>query len=311
MSTLDPDMAAIVQGMKDAGVQPMHRIGVQAARIMMASSPPMPAPQMAQVEDSAFAGPHGTVPVRVYRPTDTVAGPAIVYFHGGGMIMGTLDAFDSLARNLAASCDAVVISVEYRLAPEHQYPVANDEAYEAVVWAHSKAADLRIDPARIAVAGDSAGGSLAAAAALRAREEAGPPILAQLLFYPGLERVNDRPSMTEFADGPMITRDDVRWMKNAYLGPDPATDTVYGVPSLAKDLSGLPDAIVVSAGADPMRDGAEDYGQRLRAAGVQTALLRYPGVCHGFLSQAAWIARARTAFAEIGALTRTKFSTAR
>ncbi|MER5181592.1 alpha/beta hydrolase [Streptomyces sp. NPDC002896] len=311
MTILDADAAAIVEAMEKAGIPPLYQVGLQAARARAAAVLPSPTPEMTEVTDSSFEGPHGTVPVRVYRPTETANAPAIVYFHGGGMIMGTLDTFDGLARNLAASCEAVVISVDYRLAPEHPYPVANDEAYEALAWAHRSAHDLRIDPARIAVAGDSAGGTLAAAAALHARDESGPPILAQLLFYPGVEREVDRPSMAEFADGPVITRGDIVWMKNAYLGPDPSTDTAYGVPALTEDLSGLPDAIVVSAEADPIRDGVEEYGQRLRAAGVPTALLRYPGVCHGFLSQAASVGRARTAFAEIGALTRTKFAAAR
>jgi acetyl esterase len=220
------------------------------------------------------------------------------------MIMGSVATFDSLARHLAAACGAVVLSVDYRLAPEHPYPVATDEAYAALLWASAQAAALGIDPARLAVAGDSAGGSLAAGAALRARDENGPPIAAQLLLYPGLERAVERPSLAELADAPMLTRDDIVWMKNLYLGEDPAADTAYGVPALAGDLSGLPPAIVVSAQADPLRDGVEDYGQRLREAGVLTALLRYPGVCHGFLSMTGRIARARAAMTDIGALTR-------
>jgi acetyl esterase len=307
MVVFDPDVAALLEAAKAAGVRPLSEVGVEGARARMESAPPAPAPEMAEVTDREFEGPHGTVPVRVYRPRPGPGGPAIVYFHGGGMIMGTLDSFDGLARNLAAACDAVVLSVEYRLAPEHRYPVATDEAYAAVVWAHDNAADLGIDPARIAVAGDSAGGSLAAGATLRARAEGGPAIAVQMLFYPGLERASDRPSMIEFADGPVLTRADVVWMKNQYLGPDESADTEYGVPALARDLSGLPDAIVVSAEADPLRDAVEDYGRRLRDTGVPTALLRYPGVCHGFLSQAAHVRRARIAFTEIGALARAKF----
>ena len=303
---LDPDVAAMVRALRAAGRGPLHTLGVAGARALGAAGRQPPAPEMAEVTDTAFDGPHGPVPVRGYRPQGVATGaaPAIVYFHGGGMILGSVAMFDSLARHLAAACAAVVLSVEYRLAPEHPYPVATDEAYAAVEWATAQAGALGIDPARLAVAGDSAGGSLAAGVTLRARDESGPPIAAQLLLYPGLERDVDRPSVIELADAPMLTRDDITWMKNLYLGGDPAADTAYGVPALATDLSGLPPAIVVSAQADPLRDGVEDYGQRLRAAGVRTALLRYPGVCHGFLSQTGVIARAQAAMTDIGALTR-------
>jgi len=310
MVLFDPDIAASLEAMKAAGIRPYRELGVEGARNLMESAPQPPASEMTEVRDLAFPGPHGTVPIRLYRPRPVADSPVIVYFHGGGMIMGTLDSFDGLARNLAASCDAVVVSVEYRLAPEHRYPVANDEAYEAVRWVHEHAAELDVDASRIAVAGDSAGGSLAAGAALRIRDEGGPALVAQLLFYPGLERAVDRPSLAEFADGPLLTRADVAWMKELYLGPDPEADTAYGVPALAEDLSGLPDAVVVTAEADPLRDGVEDYGRRLREAGVQTALLRYPGVCHGFLSRGSRQRRAGIAFAEIGALARAKFTAA-
>jgi acetyl esterase len=301
--------------MRATGRGPLHTLGVAGARALSASGRQPPAPEMAEVADTSFDGPHGPVPVRAYRPhgayqqhgiatESAVPGAAIVYFHGGGMILGSIATFDSLARHLAAACGAVVLSVDYRLAPEHPYPVASDEAYAAVAWAAEQAAALRIDPARLAVAGDSAGGSLAAGVTLRARDEGGPRVAAQLLLYPGLERAVDRPSMTELADAPMLTRDDIIWMKSLYLGEDPAADTAYGVPALAADLAGLPPAIVVSAQADPLRDGVEDYGQRLRAAGVRTALLRYPGVCHGFLSHTGLITRAQAAMTDIGALTR-------
>jgi acetyl esterase len=265
---------------------------------------------MHEVTDYTMDGPHGPVALRLYRPVATAGLPVLVYFHGGGMVIGDLDSFDSFARRLAATSDAAVLSVDYRLAPEHPYPVANDEAYAAVAWVHEHAADLAVDATRVGVAGDSAGGSLAAATALWRRDHGEPPPAVQLLMYPGLERYNPgRPSMVEVADGPMLTAADVVWFKDQYLGSDPGTDTAYGVPMLATDLTDLPPAIVVTAGVDPLRDSGEAYGHRLRDAGVRVALLRYPGVCHGFMAAAAAIGAGRDAFAEAGALVRAKFAT--
>jgi len=234
--------------------------------------------------------------------------PALVWFHGGGMIMGTLDSFDRLAREVAESTRAVVINVDYRLAPEHRYPVAHDDAWAALRWAHDNAHDLGLDPDRIGVGGDSAGGGLAAATALRARNEGGPRIAQQVLVYPGLERRCDRPSMRRFGDSPFLRAEDIDWMKSLYLGDDPAEDDEYGTPVLATDLSGLPPAVVICGYADPLRDGVEDYGRRLQEAGVPTAVIRYPGVGHGFFMQTHALARARAAMAEVGALVAARFA---
>lgn len=309
---LDDDVKAILGAASVTGGRKMMDLGVEACRELLEAAPHAAAPDMGGVVDTSFAGPHGDLPVRIYRP-EVLASPlppAIVYFHGGGMIVGSIRSSDSTARFLAAECQAVVISVDYRLAPEHKYPVATDEAYAALEWAHAHATELRIDASLLAVAGDSAGGSLAVGAALRSRDHGGPPIIAQLLVYPGLERWSDRPSMREYADGPIITSDDVKWMKELYLGEDPAADTEYGVPAIAEDLRFLPDTIVVTAETDPIRDSGEAFGHRLQAAGVQTAILRYPGVYHGFLSQPSRTRRGRIAMREIGALMRAKFTAA-
>jgi acetyl esterase len=262
---------------------------------------------MESVEDVNLAGPHGPLPVRLYRPSSDPAPPAIVFFHGGGMIMGSIESYDHLARQLSASCSAVVASVDYRLAPEHKYPTATDEAYFATQWIHEYARDLGVDGGRIAVAGDSAGGCLAAAVCLMARDRGGPPVLAQLLIYPGVDRDYETPSIKEFSAGPILTLPDIVWMKDAYLGSGEEPDDPDAVPANCTNLSGLPDAIVVTAANDPIRDGCENYGIRLRDAGVQTALLRYPGVYHGFFSQAHLLRRARVAMTEVAALVRAKF----
>ncbi|MET7769984.1 alpha/beta hydrolase [Nocardia sp. NPDC005366] len=287
----------------------MHTIGVDGARRALESIVRSPGPEMRTVRDAVIDGPHGTIPVRVYRPLSApqTASPALVWFHGGGMIMGTLHSFDRLARDLAEATGAVLFNIDYRLAPEFRYPVANDEAYAALCWVHETAADWGVDARRIGVGGDSAGGSLATATALCSRDQGGPNITQQVLFYPGIERRTDRPSMREFGDSPFLTADDIDWMKNMYLGDDPSADDAYGVPALATSLADLPRAVIAIGHGDPTRDGVEAYGDRLREAGVATAQLRYPGLGHGFAMQAPSVASARAAIAEVGALVAVRF----
>ena len=309
-SVWDDDVDAIVRRMADAGTRPMREIGVEGARRNLESIVRPAGPEMRSITDTGFEGPHGPVAVRIYRPpaAPTVDAPALLWFHGGGMIMGSLASFDRLARDVAEATGAVIANVDYRLAPEYTYPVAHDEAYAALCWFHEQAAGLGVDTGRIGVGGDSAGGGLAAATSLRARNEGGPAIAQQVMFYPGLERRCDRPSMREFGDSPFLTAADIDWMKDLYLGDDPTTDDEYGTPALASSLAGLPPAIIAVGHADPLRDGVEDYGNRLRDAGVPTAQLRYPGVGHGFAMQTATVARARAAMAEVGALVAARFA---
>ncbi|MFC9787498.1 alpha/beta hydrolase [Rhodococcus sp. NPDC127528] len=309
MTELDPDVASYLSARQQYW-RPMYELGVQASRSMMESMPRTPAPEMHAVEDRTLPGPHGPLSVRVYRPNDAATLPAMVYFHGGALVIGSVESFDSMARHLAAATGAMVISVDYRLAPEFPYPVASDEAYAATRWVLENAAELGTEPNLVAVAGDSAGATLAAGVALRARDEQAQSPVFQLLIYAGIDRSLEWPSVLEFADGPIVTAGDIPWSMNMYLGDDPSRDSPYAVPSLAEDLSGLPPAIVVTASHDVARDGAEDYGRRLRDAGVQTALLRYPGVAHGFLMHADAHARARLALAEIGGIARAKFALA-
>lgn len=309
----DPDVQAMIDVMRDNEVPPMHRMGVEAARSMMESIARPPGPEMRSVTSVEIDGPHGSIPIRVYRPHSAPlqGASALVWFHGGGMVMGSLDSFDRLARELADGTGAVVANVGYRLAPEHRFPVANDEAYAATAWMVRTADQWGVSPWGVGVGGDSAGGGLAAATALRARNEAGPRLVQQVLVYPGLERRRDRPSMREFGDSPLLRADDIDWMKNMYLGADPSADNEYATPASAQDLAGLPPAIVVSAYGDPLRDGVEEYGRRLQDAQVPTAIIRYPGVAHGFFVQTATIARARAAMTEVCALAAARFSTAK
>ena len=222
--------------------------------------------------------------------------------------MGSNHSFEPLARELASASGATVVAVDYRLAPEAPPPAQFDDAYAATEWASRNADELGVDAGRLAVIGDSAGGSLAAAVALAARDRGGPRIRAQVLLYPGLDRDMSAPSITALRNAPMLARDDINYMHElADAGAGPPRDP-YLVPAYASDLSGLPPAIVVTAGCDPIRDWGERYAARLCDAGVQTTTTRYPGMYHGFLMRSDATARGRLAMAEIGALLRAKFA---
>jgi acetyl esterase/lipase len=302
---LDPDAAERIASF---GVMPpMRERGLDAIRDAIETAPlPETMPDMAAVDDCAAPTPTGPVPLRIYRPTADANAPVLVYFHGGGMVMGSNHSFEPLARMLAAESNSAVVAVDYRLAPEDPPPAQFDDAYCATTWVAEKADRLGFDAARIVVAGDSAGGTLAAAVALAARDRSGPTLFCQLLMYPGLDRDLSAPSIRALADAPMLTLDDIEYMHDL-ADTDTAHDQ-YRVPAYATDLAGLPPAIVVTAECDPIRDWGERYAARLRDAGVQTTVTRYPGMYHGFLMRSDTTARGRLAIAEIGGLLRAKFA---
>jgi acetyl esterase len=292
---LDPDAAARVASF--GAVPPMRVRGLAAVRAAIEAAPlPDDMPEMAAIADLVIPE---SVPVRIYRPTNDSGLPVLVYFHGGGMVMGSNHSFEPLARALAWACGAVVVAVDYRLAPEHPAPAQFDDAYAATGWVSRQPW-----AGRLAVVGDSAGGSLAAGVALAARDRGGPALFAQVLLYPGLDRDMSAASITLFADGPMLSRDDIEYLHAVADAPDDP----YLLPANASDLSGLPPAIVATAGCDPIRDWGERYAARLSDAGVQTTLTRYPGMYHGFLMRSEATARGRLAIAEIGGLLRAKFA---
>ncbi|MCV7309153.1 alpha/beta hydrolase [Mycobacterium paraffinicum] len=305
-SELDPDAATRIASFGD--VPPMRQRGLAAVRAALESAPPPESmAEMAAVSEVAIPGPAGDMPARVYHPDTQKGGPVLVYLHGGGLVMGSNHSFEPLARELAAASAATVVAVDYRLAPEWPPPAQFDDAYAATEWVSRNARHLRVDPERLGVIGDSAGGALAAGVALAARDRGGPPICAQVLLYPGLDRDVTAPSVTSLADAPMLTRDDIDFMHSLVDGDAGAPSSPYLVPAYASELGGLPAAIVVTAECDPIRDWGERYATRLRDAGVQTTLTRYPGMCHGFLMRSDATARGRLAMAEIGALLRAKF----
>ncbi|OBG98226.1 MULTISPECIES: alpha/beta hydrolase [unclassified Mycobacterium] len=304
---LDPDAAARVASF--GTIPPMRQRGLSAVRAAIESAPlPEAMPQMDSITETTLPGPAGQIPARIYRPATDSRPPVLVYFHGGGLVMGSNHSFEPLARALASASMATVVAIDYRLAPEAAPPAQFDDAYAATEWVSRRAVDLCVDASRLAVVGDSAGGSLAAAVALAARDRGGPAICAQVLLYPGLDRDMTAPSVASLADAPLLTRDDIDYMHALADGDAGPPEGAYLVPAYASDLSGLPPAIVVTAGCDPIRDWGERYAVRLRDAEVQTTLVRYPGMYHGFLMYPDATARGRLAIAEIGAVLGAKFA---
>lgn len=305
---LDPDAAARIRTFGPP--TPMRERGLQAVRdVIESAAPPADMPAMADICDTTVAGPGGTIPVRIYRPFRAADPcPVIVHLHGGGLVMGSNHSFEPMARALAAASDAAVVAVDYRLAPEHPPPAQFEDALAVTNWAAAEAETLGFDHTRIAISGDSAGGGVAAAIALALREDGGPQLFAQVLMYPGVDRDMGAPSIVALPDAPMLIHDDIVYLHElADIGAGSPHGT-HRVPAYAGDLRGLPQAIVVTAELDPIHDWGERYAGRLRDAGVQTTVTRYPGIYHGFLMRSETTARGRLAMAEIGALLRAKFA---
>jgi acetyl esterase len=298
-----PEIRALLDQAATSGRPPLHHQSVAQARAFHdqdAAALNGPAAPVAAVGDRVVPGPAGELPVRVYTPEGEPPFPIVVWFHGGGWVVGTLDTYDPLCRALAAAVPAVVVSVGYRLAPEHPWPAAVEDAYAATLWASRNAAGLGGAQDRLAVAGDSAGGNLAAVVALGARDRGGPAIAFQLLVYPALDAAADTASWRDHAEGFHLTAAGMRWYWDHYLGgadgraPDAS-------PLRAAFLSGLPPALVIVAEHDVLRDEGEAYAARLAGAGVAATATRYPGMVHGFFRWRAVTATADTALAEAAA----------
>jgi acetyl esterase len=246
-------------------------------------------PEVGSVEDRTIAGPAGDIPVRVYRPSAGGTAGGLVYYHGGGWVIGDLDSHDSLCRRFCAGAGVVVVSVDYRLAPEHPYPAATDDAWAALQWVHANAGDLGIDAERVAIGGDSAGGNLAALMALRARDEGGPAVALQVLIYPATDLVMEHPSITANGEGYFLTHASMLWFAGHYLGAygehGAATDAAVS-PLRADRLAGVAPARVITAEFDPLRDEGDAYAARLADEGVEVEHDTNPGMIHGFFQMA-------------------------
>lgn len=280
---LDHQSQALLDAMVAGGFRPLREMGVDGCRRMTDDQAAFGrGPSVETVEDRTVGGPEA-VPVRIYRPTSSTALPVLVYFHGGGWVMGGLESHDATCRKLAVEAGCAVVSVDYRLAPEHPFPAAIDDAVAVTSWTVEHAAEIGCDGSRMAVAGDSAGGNLAAVVAQIGRDRA-LPLVFQLLVYPVIDRRLDRPSMIENGTGYLLERSDMAWFWSLYDADGAATTDPRASPLDASDLHGLPPALVITAEHDPLRDEGEEYGARLQAAGVPTTVTRYPGTFHGFFA---------------------------
>ena len=280
---LDPDVKTVLDLLASLGNPPMSEVTPAEARAMYDAFRTPGGDQTVQTQDVTIEGPHGDIPARVYTPAGGEGPrPIVVHYHGGGWVIGSVETHDPTCRDLAAAADGIVVSVDYRLAPEHPFPVPLDEAYAALEWVAAKAADLGGDAGRLAVAGDSAGGNLAAALCLLARERGGPAISYQLLVYPVTDITFDYPSHEENGSlNYILSSRALRWFTDHYVGGVEGVDW-RAAPNQANDLSGLPPTFVVTAELDPLRDEGEAYARRLEEAGVPVTVIRGAGMIHGF-----------------------------
>jgi acetyl esterase/lipase len=298
---LDPQAKAFLDQMASMGGPPLHSLPVADARALMVAMAGMSGTRdlpLAKVENRTIPGPAGQIPVRVYTPNGTGPLPLLVFFHGGGWVIGDLDTHDGTCRELAHGAGCVVMSVDYRLAPEHKFPAGPEDCYAATAWAAAHASELGVDPAKIAVGGDSAGGNLTCVVALMARDKGSPTLCFQLPIYPATSHALDMPSYVENATGYLLETDAMVWFWGHYLASEADGENPYASPLRAKDLKGLPPAFVITAEFDPLRDEGELYAKRLQEAGVPTTLKRYDGMIHGFFGMSGIMDQAKTAIAE-------------
>ena len=302
---LDPQIAALLA--KGEGLAPLETLSVAEARARYESRPRPPPAAVAEVTERVIQGPGGALRLRIYTPYGAGPHPLLVFFHGSGFVLCSLDTHDGMCRNLCAGAGCVLASVDYRLAPEARFPAASEDCLAATRWVGANAAALGADPARIAIAGDSAGGALAAVTAIRVRDEGGPELSGQVLIYPITDHY--RPgtaSLVENAEGYGLTRAAVTWFWDHYLGPSGDPSDPHAAPLRAPDLGRLPPGLVITAEFDPLRDEGEAYGARLQAAGVPARVVRWPGANHGFLGWVGWVDAADAAMAEICAWLRAR-----
>jgi len=283
---LDPQAAALIKQMAVAPGPKLEELAPDDARRLTSATFKMlagAAEGVAKVEDRKIPGPAGQIPIRIYSPTGAGPFPLLVFYHGGGWVIGDLDTHDNACRSLTNRAGCVTLAVDYRLAPENKFPAAVEDCYQATAWAAEHAREFGADPARIAVGGDSAGGNLAAVISLLARDRRRPALKFQLLIYPATDGALDTNSHKTFTDY-FLTDTAVKYLWGSYLRDDADRTDPLASPALAKSHKGLPPALIITAEFDPLRDEGEAYGEKLRAAGVPVSVTRYDGMIHGFFT---------------------------
>ena len=297
---LDPQAQEVLDQLAALGLPPNHTLTPEEARANALARPRAVGPEVAKVEDRTIPSSGSQVPVRIYTPEGTGPFPVLAWFHGGGWVLGNLDSSDATARHLAVEAGCVVVSVDYRLAPEAKFPLPFDDCYAATEWIAQNAASINADPNKIAVGGDSAGGNLAAAVALKARDQGGPSLALQLLVYPVTARDFNTGSYRQNADGYSLTTDAMKWFWDHYLSNDADSANPYAAPAAANDLNGLPPALVITAEFDPLRDEGAMYAEAMAKAGVHVRHLPCPGQIHTSLTAVDMVASGAAARAEMG-----------
>ena len=290
---LDPQSQAVLDAMTSGDLPPLHTLPPETLRNMSRTRDT--GPEVAKVEDSQIPGPGGDIPIRVYTPSGTGPFPVLVWFHGGGWVMGNLDSTDGTCRRLTLGAQCVVISVDYRLAPENKFPAAAEDGYAAIDWIAKNGATINADGSRLAVGGTSAGGNLCAVVSLMARDRGGPPLVLQIMIVPVTDHNFDTTSYMEKAEGYWVTRKWMMYFWDLYTRDEDDTKNPYAAPMQAKDLSGLPPALVMTAEYDPLCDDGARYAERMKQAGVPTTYICYPGTIHSFFARADTIDRGREA----------------
>jgi acetyl esterase len=296
---LDPQAKAVIDQFTAAGKPDFATMTPPQARQVMSEmfKSPVPPLEVGKVVNRTVQGPAGEIPVRVYTPKGNGPFPVLAFYHGGGWVIGDLESHDPVCRALTNAANVVTVSIDYRLAPEHKFPAAPEDCYAATKWIADNAAALGADGKRLAVGGDSAGGNLAAVVSLMARDRGTPKIDFQLLVYPATDRAETK-SHVSFAEGYFLTRASMHWFWNHYLKDERDKTNPYASPLRARDLGGLPPALVITAEFDPLRDEGQAYAAKLKEAGVPVTYTQYDGMIHGFFSMGDVLDKGKKALAQ-------------